>query len=304
MLRQTPVSCPQKYKHQQKIGDLFYTLPVLKDFCDTNGHPPCEVYVAPKDWGENTHTMDACKAMLPLLESQYYIKKAGIYKKGMEIDRDLKKVWWLKETRMVYRKRKLEERIQKYGPHCKKVNEKDPWCDCGFTEVMNDPLMNLCHNIVYNFGKPLTITDDPWLEIPDPKRVAPVVISRSDRYKNYKFPWKTLWKKYRQKAVFVGLRYEWKLFCKRVDDEVPFYPTNNFLEVGQVIAGSQLFIGNQSAPYAVAEGMKHNTIQETSPRIPSIYFNRPNARYFLRRWYPCCPCGNPQCIHNCARIHL
>ena len=97
--------------------------------------------------------------------------------------------------------------------------------------------------------------------------------------------------------------------------------TTDFLEVGQIIAGSKLFIGNQSAAYTVAEGLKHNLIQETSPRIPSSYFNRSNARYYLRRWYPCCSCGDPQCSEgdyishwhcqpetkppwDCKRIHI
>jgi ADP-heptose:LPS heptosyltransferase len=286
-------------------------MPVLKDYCDTDNHPPCEVYVAPKDWGKNEHTLDACKAMLPLLEAQYYIKKADIYnkdefkKKGWKIDKDLKKVWWMKEIRTKYRKAKYAERTEKYGPHCHKTDQNtNPWCDCGFEDVMNDPLQNLCYNIIYEFGKPFSIADDPWIEVPDPKKVAPIVIARSNRYKNYRFPWKTLWQRFKHKSVYIGLRHEWKLFCERVEDKVPYYPTSNFLEIAQVIAGSKLFIGNQSAPYAVAEGMKHDTIQETSPRIPSIYFNRPNARYYLRRWYPCCACGDPQCPWNCQKLHL
>ena len=319
---------PKKYRHQQKIGDLFFTLPVLKDYCDTNNHHPCEIYLSPKyytkKYGIRDHTIKSCKAMIPLLEVQYYIQKADIYsvkqfkKNSWKIDKNLKNVWW-EGTGRHHRGEQYKKRHKKYGEHCQRAEKNESpieWCDCGFTEIMNDPMMNVCKNIIHAFGKPSYLADKPWLEVPDPKQIAPVVISRSDRYKNYKFPWKDLWKRYKNKSIFIGLKHEWKLFCKQVDDKVPYYPTKDFLEVGQIIAGSKLFIGNQSAAYTVAEGLKHNLIQETSPRIPSSYFNRSNARYYLRRWYPCCSCGDPQCSDgdychteikppwDCKRIHL
>ena len=66
--------------------------------------------------------------------------------------------------------------------------------------------------------------------------------------------------------------------------EVIYTPTKNFLEVAQLIAGSKLFIGNQSAPYAVAEGLKHNSILEVTLPSPDCIYERDNGRYCFR--YP------------------
>ena len=49
-----------------------------------------------------------------------------------------------------------------------------------------------------------------------------------------------------------------------------FYKVNNFLEMATIIAGSKLFIGNQSFPFSLAEGLKAN-------RLLEVYFQCPNV---------------------------
>jgi len=102
----------------------------------------------------------------------------------------------------------------------------------------------------------------PWLTVPDPKPIAPVVIHRSARYHNPNFPWKVVLEKYGHDAVMVGLPDEHQAFVDEFGF-VNYQPTDNFLQLARVIAGAKLFIGNQSSPYAIAEGLKMNTIQET-----------------------------------------
>jgi hypothetical protein len=46
-----------------------------------------------------------------------------------------------------------------------------------------------------------------------------------------------------------------------------------------LIAGSELFIGNQSCANAVAEGLKHPLIQETSTIHPDCIYVRPEAQH-------------------------
>jgi hypothetical protein len=186
-------------------------------------------------------------------------------------------------------------RYKKYGRHCQKC------IGCGYEEVKNDDRMNLCKMIIMCFDKNPAIVEKQWLKV-TPKPVAEVVISRSNRYKNPWFPWKKIIQKYKKKAVFVGIPEEYKLFCKRLNNrEIPHHKTKDLLELAEVIAGSQLFIGNQSAPYSIAEGLKVNCIQETSCRIPACIFPREGARYYMRQWYPTCQCKNPQCI-GCSPI--
>lgn len=97
---------------------------------------------------------------------------------------------------------------------------------------------------------------------------------RSSRYHNAQFPWKAIVEKYGQYALFVGLRKEWEAFCKEFGP-VGYHPTADFLELARLIKGSRLFVGNQSAPYAIAEGLKHPAILESCPSCQDCQFNRP-----------------------------
>ena len=127
-------------------------------------------------------------------------------------------------------------------------------------------------------GHPVSLKNQPWLIAPEPKKVARVVFHRSPRYHNDKFPWKRVFEKYGKDAVMVGLPFEHEQFCREVG-RVPYLPTKDYLELANVLAGCELFVGNQSSPYAVAEGMKINTIQEVCPRIANCIFDRSNAVY-------------------------
>jgi hypothetical protein len=60
---------------------------------------------------------------------------------------------------------------------------------------------------------------------------------------------------------------------------VEFAATKNLLDVARLIAGSELFIGNQSSAGAVAEGLKHRSIQEVSLAIPDCIFKRPSVQH-------------------------
>lgn len=103
-----------------------------------------------------------------------------------------------------------------------------------------------------------------WLHVDAPRSVAPVIIHRSARYHNEGFPWKRIIERYQGGIVMVGTSTEHETFCKEFGP-VPYYYTSDFLELARVIAGSKLFIGNQSAPEAVCEGLKHNKILEVHP---------------------------------------
>jgi hypothetical protein len=115
-------------------------------------------------------------------------------------------------------------------------------------------------------------------------RIAPYIFARSPRHRNLKFPWKTILDAHASEAVFVGLPKEHENFEKKVG-KIPYFPTANFLELAEIIAGCDLFIGNQSAPYAIAEALKANTLQETSLQVPDCIFPRVNAQYYQDKIY-------------------
>lgn len=122
-------------------------------------------------------------------------------------------------------------------------------------------------------------SDAPWLTVePSKKTEGRVVIARSERYRNPYFNWKAVVDKYQDNILFIGLPHEHAEFSATYG-QVEHLPTKNYLEVAQAIKGSLLFIGNQSSPMAVAEGLKHPTIQETCLFVADCVYKRPNAQH-------------------------
>ena len=119
----------------------------------------------------------------------------------------------------------------------------------------------------------------PWLKISKEtplETIDKIVINRSARYHNPFFPWKELVTTFAREMLFIGLRSEHEAFEKEFG-RVEYLPTETLLEAAQAIAGSELFIGNQSSCGAIAEGLKHNSIQETSLSTPDCIYPRANA---------------------------
>jgi ADP-heptose:LPS heptosyltransferase len=96
--------------------------------------------------------------------------------------------------------------------------------------------------------------EEPWLTVPRPRRAARVLLHRSARYHKWAFPWPRAYEKYRREAAVVGTPEEHRDFCAYLGP-LPYIPTPTFLDLAEVIAGCELFVGNQSAPRAVALGL-------------------------------------------------
>jgi hypothetical protein len=132
------------------------------------------------------------------------------------------------------------------------------------------------------YGIPLTAKDTAWLTV-EPKKVARVVFNRTGTgrshhhvYHNPRFPWHYVWKKYAKDAVFVGLPDEHKVFCATCG-EIPHVHTKDLYEAAQVIAGCDLFVGNQSANFWIAEGLKKPLVLEVWPAGPNSLTKRDGA---------------------------
>jgi len=124
--------------------------------------------------------------------------------------------------------------------------------------------------------------DQPWLTmdsetiIPD----RPIIVNRTARFHNDKFRWASLIAQHGHRMAFVGLRDEYDAFCKlQPAINVPWFQTSNFLELGRVINGSKVFIGNQSSPMAIALGLCKNVIQECWIPNMNCQLKRKNAIY-------------------------
>ncbi len=111
-------------------------------------------------------------------------------------------------------------------------------------------------------------TSQRWLVIKrDANSNNKIIIARSERYRNRFIDYSFL-KKY-SNLLFVGLNNEFE-DMKNAIPNLQWQPVNDFLELAEIIAGCKLFIGNQSFPFAIAEGLK-------VPRILEKDFEEPNV---------------------------
>lgn len=125
---------------------------------------------------------------------------------------------------------------------------------------------------------PPSAAHEPWIKV-EPKQIARAVFNRTGTgrrpehvYHNPDFPWHYVWKKYHKDAVFIGTSEEHAAFCATCG-EVPHVITKDLYEAAQVIAGCDLFVGNQSVCFWIAEAMKKRTLLE-------VWRNGPNCLVF------------------------
>jgi hypothetical protein len=124
---------------------------------------------------------------------------------------------------------------------------------------------------------------DPWLEVtPSELSKGRIIVARSERYQNPKFPWTQLVKSYGRRMSFVGLKDEFDAFVRstRGIGVVSHMHTCSLLEMAALIKGSDLFIGNQSCPCWIAMGLGHRMIQETHEFIHDSIVMRESSRFF------------------------
>ncbi len=177
--------------------------------------------------------------------------------------------------------------LQGYIQQCRMMEEgeRPDWRSGGFRdERMHSRTSTLlsAHLTHLNFITGMNLKVDvskPWLKVePSEESLGKVIVNRTERYNNHTFPWKKIVEHYGERIIFVGHQHEHGIFCSKFG-KVAHRKTTDLLEVARLIAGSSLFIGNQSCAFAVAEGLKHHAIQETDPTIPDCIFIRDNVQH-------------------------
>lgn len=119
----------------------------------------------------------------------------------------------------------------------------------------------------------------PWLNVePDHTFKDEIVIARSFRYRAPGIRYDFL-QQYPH-ISFVGLQEEYA-DMKMMIPGLKYRPVSNFLELARVIAGCKFFIGNQSFPFAVAEGLKVPRALELCFECPNVIPEGPQAYDFL-----------------------
>lgn len=131
---------------------------------------------------------------------------------------------------------------------------------------------NIADWCLHAFGIDKLERNDAWLCV-SPLRKSRVVIHRSPRYQNGRFPWTRVLEKYHGQVAMVGSVEEHDAFT-RLYGHVDHLPTRTPLELAMIIAGSELFVGNQSFPLSLAQAMRHHVLMEVWPKDPNCIFHR------------------------------
>lgn len=159
-----------------------------------------------------------------------------------------------------------------------------------FRDIFVDHPANYIAVYAWTFGivDAYNLWMQPWLTVPEPKKVASVVINRTERYLPLQLS--KAWQRWQdegieQQAVFVGLDHEYELFQQRVGYNIPHVKIHTMLELASIIAGADLYIGNQSQGLALAQGLGVRYNAELRQDLPlernECYFpGQPWANYF------------------------
>lgn len=239
-VRQLPYSNTSlTFCHHGDQGDIVYSLRAVKQLCDEMG-AKASLWCYTRLGTRVTMTERHAANLLPLLRVQPYLSSAG----------------WSENARGV----RLDA--------ARRFAFKNPGAG-----------QNIAEQYRLWLALPKAERSAAWLTVDRPDPIAPVVFSRTARYRPPSFPWKRIAERFKSQAVFIGSSDEYAAFRDEVSSDVPYYQTGNLLDVARVIAGCELFVGNQSCPRSIAEGLKVAVVVEESTAIADTRFVRPNAWY-------------------------
>lgn len=240
------------FYHSGDFGDIIYALPTIKSMGGGVLAIGPEMKLGFEVRTRQRFTLEVFQIIAPLLRIQPYLADVQFSLTMPQVDTDL-------------------NQFRRYFVDEPELRRK------------GDRRLNLAETHLWTFKQPLDACCKPWLVVDRIEKVPnrPVLIHRSPRWRNNEFPWDQVLAAHGKHASFIGMESEYEEFTKAWGHvcTVPYIKTANFLELARLIAGSELFIGNQSAPYAIAEGLKKNTLQEVWPEGPNCLFPRENAHY-------------------------
>ena len=131
------------------------------------------------------------------------------------------------------------------------------------------------------FGRGVDLS--PWISLTRKVlKTGKTLFARSPRYHNPEFPWKELLAKHKENSRFVGFGVEIEEFRNEFGP-IQHIPTTDLLHLAEMIAGCDLFIGNQSCPCWIAMGLGVPVIQEVWPEHPNSIIPRSNSQFIFTK---------------------
>jgi hypothetical protein len=119
----------------------------------------------------------------------------------------------------------------------------------------------------------------PWLSV-EANKVAPIIINRASRWPGWHFPWREIVRHFYDEIAFIGLPEEHAAFQKEFG-KVFYLPCADLLEAAEIIAGADLFVGNQSACNAIANGLGKRIVLEVCNYAPDCFLRKDTSFFSL-----------------------
>jgi len=107
-----------------------------------------------------------------------------------------------------------------------------------------------------------------------------IVINFTDRYRNPYIQYYFL-KDSEKDIIFVGTPEEHKLFNKKWDLNIEYYPIKDFLELAIIIDNCAFFLGNQSLCFHLSNALKVPRVLEVCSQFPNTMPNGFNGYAFI-----------------------
>jgi len=129
------------------------------------------------------------------------------------------------------------------------------------------------------------ISYDPWINVNASRETKDrIIITRTERYRNYNFPLRKILKHIGNRALYIGTIEEWNAFQNEIEISVEHYKTENLLQVAGAIKGSDMLVCEQSCPWWIAVGMGHKALRSTSWYGADGILKRDNLHYCKTGW--------------------
>ncbi|MHA2009890.1 MAG: hypothetical protein ACXADW_10850 [Candidatus Hodarchaeales archaeon] len=137
--------------------------------------------------------------------------------------------------------------------------------------ILSEQIKHLAVSHAETFKVDIDLTK-PWLEGVEPNYQADIILGWTPRYHDKKEIDYNLLKPYANRILCVGKGRDIRGFKEETGLDFAYYECDrSALKMAQLIKGCKLFIGTQSAPFAMAESMK-------VPRVLEVYYKQDNCR--------------------------